>query len=101
MGIRIILAAFFVTLLAPLLAIADGVHTPLVGYPKLPEIPRQCALITYKDGVETLVVESSYQTDSPAVQWILPVPANPDKIEVADKDMLTVGNHVPQAACDS
>jgi hypothetical protein len=54
----------------------------------MPEIPSQRAIISYRDGVETLVVESSYATDSPAVGWILPIPAEPQSIEVADRDVL-------------
>ena len=66
----------------------NGVKMPLEGFAKMPEIPSQRAIISYRDGVETLVVESSYATDSPAVGWILPIPAEPQSIEVADRDVL-------------
>ena len=69
-------------------ALGNGVKMPKIGFAKMPEIPRQRALISYRNGVETLVVESAYITDSPEVGWILPIPAEPQSIEVADRDVL-------------
>ncbi len=69
-------------------ALGNGVKFPQIGYAKMPEIPQQRALIAYKDGIETLVVESAYVTDSPEVGWVLPVPAEPMEISVADRDVL-------------
>jgi len=45
-------------------------------------------MITFRDGLETLVVESSYVTDSPRVGWILPLPAAPTKLQRADPGLL-------------
>lgn len=69
-------------------ALGNGAKFPKIGYAKMPEIPRQRAIISWRNGVETLVVESAYVTDSPEVGWILPVPAEPQSIEVADRDVL-------------
>ena len=71
-----------------LAALGNGAKFPQVGFAKMPEIPQQRALIAYKDGIETLVVESAYVTDSPEVGWVLPVPAEPLEISVADRDVL-------------
>ncbi|MGA2498297.1 MAG: DUF2330 domain-containing protein [Tepidisphaeraceae bacterium] len=69
-------------------ALGNGVKFPQIGFAKMPEIPQQRALIACKDGIETLVVESAYLTDSPEVGWVLPVPAEPLEISVADRDVL-------------
>jgi len=58
-------------------AFGDGGYVPERAYAALPTIPLQRALITYRDGVETLVVESTFDTPSPGVGWILPVPGGP------------------------
>ncbi|HPO15357.1 MAG TPA: DUF2330 domain-containing protein [Candidatus Hydrogenedentes bacterium] len=44
-------------------------------------MPHQRALIAYNDGVETLVVESSFQGEGKELAWIIPVPAKPTAIE--------------------
>jgi hypothetical protein len=69
-------------------AMADGCYIPARAYPVNPSIPTQRALITFRNGVETLVVESTYQSDSPDVGWILPLPAEPTKLEQADGGLL-------------
>jgi hypothetical protein len=79
----------FLTILSTVqLALANGGFKPLIEYPQAPTIPVQRALITYRDGVETLIVESTYQTASPEVAWILPLPAEPTKLEKADPGLL-------------
>jgi hypothetical protein len=70
-------------------ALADGGYWPRHAYAALPSIPAQRALIVHKDGMETLTVESTFDTPSPDVGWILPLPAEPTKIEVADSGTLT------------
>jgi hypothetical protein len=70
-------------------AFADGVYLPERAYPALPRIPVQRALIAYRDGMETLVVESAMETESPSVGWILPLPAEPVELAAADGGMLT------------
>jgi hypothetical protein len=69
-------------------AAGDGVYLPEVAYPAMPKIPVQRALLTYRDGIETLVVESGLETDSPSVGWVLPLPAEPATLAVADPGML-------------
>jgi len=68
---------------------ADGCKFPEVAVERMPSIPQQKAVIVWRDGVETLVVESSFETESKNVGWVLPLPAEPTKLEVADSGMLT------------
>ncbi len=53
-----------------------------------PEIPLQRALIVHRDGVETLIVESTARTASPEVGWVLPLPAEPTDLAQADPGLL-------------
>ena len=55
-------------------ATGNGKYWPTDAFPKTPTIPTQRAMIVFRDGVETLVVESTFQTDSPGVGWVLPLP---------------------------
>jgi hypothetical protein len=75
--------------LVPADAVADGVYIPPDAYPAMPKIPVQRAMIVYRDGMETLVVESTMDTEALDVGWILPLPAEPTKLDVADGGMLT------------
>jgi len=68
---------------------ADGVYIPEQAYPAMPAIPAQRAMITYRNGEETLIVESTFQSSSHSVGWILPVPAEPTRLELGDSGMLT------------
>jgi len=69
-------------------ALGNGKYLSEVAHPLDPAIPLQRALISYKDGVETLVIESSYLSDSANVGWILPLPAEPTKLDKADAALL-------------
>jgi len=66
---------------------ADGVAFPEVAVEATPAIPHQRALIVHRNGVETLVVESAFDTGSAAVGWVLPLPGEPTKLDVADGGM--------------
>jgi hypothetical protein len=68
---------------------ADGVYVPEMAYPTMPAIPLQRALISYHEGMETLIVESTFQSPARNVGWILPMPAKPTKLALADGGMLT------------
>ena len=68
---------------------ANGCYIPQRAYPALPTIPVQRAIIVHRQGQETLIVESGFQTASPEVGWILPLPAAPTKLEVAERGMIT------------
>ena len=66
----------------------NGCYIPDVATEKMPSIPVQRALITYRDGVETLAVESGVQTESASVGWILPLPETPTSIAKGEPGML-------------
>lgn len=68
---------------------ADGKAFSLRAFPRPPEIPLQRAAIVYRDGTETLLVESTFQTDSPEVGWVLPLPAAPTDLAPAEPGLLT------------
>lgn len=58
---------------------------------RLPDIPRQRALIAHFNGVETLVVESVAEvtaSDGDRFAWILPIPAVPAEIEATPANTL-------------
>lgn len=68
-------------LLAPTMALADGMVIPRRAY-AIPNIPEQRALIHYADGIETLVIETSFTGGGSNVAWVVPLPA-PPKVEPA------------------
>lgn len=55
---------------------ADGVFVPSVTG-KLPDIPIQRALIKYRDGAETLIVEATLDGEGQSFGWVIPVPNIP------------------------
>ena len=56
---------------------ADGKYWPERAIAAEPSIPLQRALITYRDGSETLIVESTFDSPSPPSGGSSPCPANP------------------------
>jgi len=62
----------------------NGCYIPEAAYPDRPKIPLQRAVIVHRDGIETLIVESAFESASPSVAWILPLPTEPTKLAVAD-----------------
>jgi hypothetical protein len=62
---------------------ADGGYIPEKAIRKLPEIPEQRALVAFRDGKETLIVESALEGQGRNFGWIIPVPARPDSIEAS------------------
>jgi len=52
---------------------ADGIF---IGQKQIPPIPAQRALISFKDGIERLVVDSSVGGDGTELAWVIPVPPN-------------------------
>ncbi len=74
------------------MASGDGTIVPsYVG--KVPEIPSQRAVIKHRNGVETLIVETSFDGMGEAFGWIIPVPNAPGRFEEFDPDFL---NHLSQ-----
>lgn len=59
------------------LALADGMVFPEVYYAKV-EIPDQQALIHYSDGIERLVIETSFLGEGTNFAWVVPLPSTPE-----------------------
>ncbi|MBX7259649.1 MAG: DUF2330 domain-containing protein [Candidatus Hydrogenedentes bacterium] len=59
---------------------ADGIFAKDRLQKKLPAIPWQRAIISYKDGVERLTIHTAVDADGGTLGWIVPVPATPTDI---------------------
>ncbi len=57
---------------------ADGKYFPEKAYKVSPGIPSQRAIIVYKDGIETLIIESILEGKGKEFGWIIPLPAEPN-----------------------
>jgi hypothetical protein len=64
-------------------AFADGCYVPERAVRKIPEITTQHAVLSWKAGVETVVISSALNSEAQTLGWIIPVPAVPAKIEKA------------------
>ena len=69
-------------------AYADGAYFAPINAARIPDIPRQRAIVTWRDGVENLLVESSLVSGEREFGWVLPVPSAPDKLETASGTLL-------------
>ena len=76
--ILITIAVLLALLTASQKVCADGCALPELRM-ALPEMPVQRALIRYKDGRETLVIESNIDGEGQRFGWIIPLPATPDR----------------------
>ncbi len=64
-------------------ALADGMVVPEVFYPKV-EIPNQQALIHFADGIEQLVIETSFLGEGTNFAWVVPLPSVPEVKPVSE-----------------
>ncbi len=78
----IVLAALLVFVSASV-ALGDGCYLPRVAVRKIPAIPAQRALLTWKDGIETLIISSALDSEAQELGWIIPLPSVPTTIEKA------------------
>jgi hypothetical protein len=69
----LVYVAFWLSLPAP--AVGDGKVFPAIDHKAL--IPDQQAIIHFKDGRQTLVIETRFEGTGTEFAWIVPVPANP------------------------
>ena len=60
---------------------ADGSYIPDRPNARLPDIPTQRALLKYRDGVETLIIESPFDGEGEKFAWIIPIPRKPHRLE--------------------
>src|SRR5271165_4941877 len=70
-------------LLSASVAFGDGCYVPERAVRKIPEIVAQRAVLSWKDGVETLVISSALDSEAQTLGWIIPVPAVPTTMEKA------------------
>jgi len=76
-------------ILLPVLAAGNGKYVTSLVVGEDPAIPVQRAAIRFADGVQTLVVESTFVADEAAeVAWILPLPAVPTEFDVASPGLI-------------
>jgi len=73
-------------------ALGDGCYIPEKAVRKIPEIPAQRALLAWKDGVETLLLSSSLDSQSQKLGWMIPLPAVPRTIDKASPGSLKTLN---------
>lgn len=64
-------------IVSTLSVLADGMVISQVFYPKV-EIPNQQALICFSNGVERLVIETSFLGEGTNFAWVVPLPSAPD-----------------------
>jgi hypothetical protein len=70
-------------LLSASVAFGDGCYIPERAVRTIPEIVAQHAVLSWKDGVETLVISSALDSEAQTLGWIIPVPAVPTTMEKA------------------
>ncbi|MBS3820925.1 MAG: DUF2330 domain-containing protein [Phycisphaerae bacterium] len=80
--------ALTILLAIPSALLADGKGFGLPTLAGSPDIPEQQAMVVFRDGNETLIVESTFETPSPQVGWVLPLPAEPTSIDKAHGGLL-------------
>ncbi len=62
-------------------ALGDGVYIPQRAVRKVPDIPAQRAVLSWRNGQETLLISSALDSASQKLGWIIPLPAVPKSIE--------------------
>lgn len=77
-------------------AFADGKFFPHIEAADDPTIRSQHAAIIYRDGIETLIVQSDVEATDETFGWLLPVPAEPTAVEACHPLVLKALNHALQ-----
>lgn len=62
-------------------AYGDGMKIPQQGVRAYPDIPYQEAFIAHRDGVQTLIIQSTIDGEGESFGWVVPVPAAPTHFE--------------------
>lgn len=70
-------------LLCRSVALGDGCYVPERAVKKIPDIVAQRAVLSWRDGKETLIIASALDSQAQQLGWIIPVPAVPETIEKA------------------
>jgi hypothetical protein len=61
----------------------DGCYIAERAVRKIPAIPAQRAILSWKDGIETLVISSALDSEAQKLGWIIPIPTVPQAMEEA------------------
>ncbi len=88
-GLAVVAVAIVVVAICQTTARADGKYFPLIGAEAEPTIPFQRAVIAYRDGSETMIVESAVQNGGGEVGWVVPLPAVPEEVTACKPGVLT------------
>jgi hypothetical protein len=62
-------------------ALGDGCYIPEQAVRKVPAIPAQRAVLSWRDATETLVIESALDSEAQRLGWLIPLPAVPRTID--------------------
>jgi hypothetical protein len=79
--------------LLPVATWADGVVIPKVAAPVRINLPQQCALICWSNGVERLAIQTQFSAEGTNFAWVIPLPAAP-VIEEATTGMFTTLEYI-------
>ncbi|MGV3614244.1 MAG: DUF2330 domain-containing protein [Fimbriimonas sp.] len=86
--------ALIINLFLASVVLADGTFAKL-GALARPGIPYQRAIISYRDGIQTMVVESTLDGPPGDYVWIVPVPTPPKRVmEVTPEGMRYADRHL-------
>jgi hypothetical protein len=83
--IRVLLA--LCVIVATHASLADGMVVPEVFFPKV-EVPNQQAFIHCADGIERLVIETSFLGEGTNFAWVVPLPSAPE-VKPVSEDFFT------------
>ena len=86
------IASIFVLCLITSFVWADGCYIPAKAILKIPEIPAQQAVVSWKDGTETLLIASALDSESQKLGWVIPLPSVPGTIDKASPGSLKTLN---------
>jgi len=80
--------------------LADGKYFRRLEVADEPGIRAQRAVVAFKDGVETLIVQSDIEGEDTSYGWLLPLPAEPTSIEPCQRNSLNAlgGSLEPEIA---
>lgn len=71
-------------------ASADGKYFPQNAYKVPPAIPTQRTILVYRDGIETLIIESALEGPGQEFGWVIPLPSRPTRFEEASPGNYTL-----------
>ena len=78
--------------------LADGKFFRLLEVADEPGVRAQRAVLAFKDGVETLLVQSDVEGRGASLGWVLPLPAEPTAVEACQPHCLSWLSRVVQPA---